>query len=116
VIPDPGYSSFLTYHVGSPSSGSGPSIAAGWHTLVRVWDGQQVRQYVDGLRTNTVAATASGGWTIYEWGCQFSGSQALAQVYVLPFAPSAPPRTTPWSPAEAPARSGCCGRRWMRPS
>ena len=59
MIPDPGYSSFLTYHVGSPSAGSGPSIAAGWHTLVRVWD-RQVRQYVDGLRTNTVAVTAAG--------------------------------------------------------
>ena len=43
-----------------------------WHTLVRVWDGQQVRQYVDGLRTNTVAVTATGSWTIYKWGWQFS--------------------------------------------
>jgi hypothetical protein len=39
-------------NVDSPASGSGPTITAGWHTLVRVWDGQQVRQYVDGLRTN----------------------------------------------------------------
>src|ERR687892_2335582 len=33
-----------------------------WHTLVRVWDGQQVRQYFDGLRTNTTgtAAPAAG--------------------------------------------------------
>jgi len=27
-----------------------------------VWDGQQVRQYVDGLRTDTVAVTATGSW------------------------------------------------------
>ena len=55
-------------NVDSPASGSGPTITAGWHTLVRVWDGQQVRQYVDGLRTNTVAVTATGSWTIYKWG------------------------------------------------
>jgi hypothetical protein len=59
-------------NVDSPASGSGPMITAGWHTLVRVWDGQQVRQYVDGLRTNT-----TGSWSIYKWGWQFSGSQAL---------------------------------------
>lgn len=39
-------------NVDSPSSGSGPTITAGWHTLVRVWDGRQVRQYFGGLRTN----------------------------------------------------------------
>jgi hypothetical protein len=32
---------------------------------------------VDGLRTNTVAITAAGGWTIYKWGWQFSGTQDL---------------------------------------
>ena len=60
------------------SSGSGPTITAGWHTLVRVWGGQQDRQYVDGLRTNTVAVTATGGWIL------FSGSQALDEAY-MPF-------------------------------
>jgi hypothetical protein len=49
-------------NVDSPASGSGPTITAGWHTLVRVWDGQQVRQYVDSLRTNTTAVTAAGSW------------------------------------------------------
>jgi hypothetical protein len=43
-----------------PSESNGPTITPGWYTLVRVWDGQQVRQYVDGLRTNTVAVTAAG--------------------------------------------------------
>jgi hypothetical protein len=47
-----------------------------------VWDGQQVRQCVDGLRTNTVAMTATGGWSIYRWDRQFSGSQALEGAYV----------------------------------
>jgi hypothetical protein len=40
-------------NVDSLSSGGGPMIAAGWHTLVRVWTGQQVRQYVNGVRTDT---------------------------------------------------------------
>ena len=52
--------------VDSPASGSGPTITADW-PLVRIWDGQQIRQYVDGLRTNTVAVTATGSWTIYRW-------------------------------------------------
>ena len=69
-------------NVDSPSSGSGPTITAGWHRLVRVWDRQQVRQYVDGLRTNTVAVTAIGGWTIYRWGWQFTGSEGLDEAYV----------------------------------
>jgi hypothetical protein len=69
-------------NVDSPASGSGPTITAGWHTLVRVWDGQQVCQYVDGLRTNTVAATATSGWTIYRWGWQFTGDEGLDQAYV----------------------------------
>jgi hypothetical protein len=38
-----------------PGSGSASTITAGWHTLVRVWDGQQVRQYVDGLRFKVVS-------------------------------------------------------------
>jgi hypothetical protein len=88
-------------NVDSPAFVSGPSITAGWHTLVRVWDGQQVRQYVDGLRTNTAATTATGSWTIYRWGWQFSGSQALDEAYVPFFGASAPPGTTPWSPAGA---------------
>jgi hypothetical protein len=69
-------------NVNSTSSSNGPLITAGWHALVRAWDGQQVRQYVDGLRTNTVAVTATGGCTIYKWSWQFSGSQALDEAYV----------------------------------
>ncbi len=69
-------------NVDSPSSSNGPLITAGWHTLIRVWDGQQVRQYLDGRRTNTVAVTATGGWSIYKWGWQFFGSQALDEAYV----------------------------------
>jgi hypothetical protein len=68
--------------VNSPSSGSGPTIAAGWHTLVRVWDGREVRQYVDGVRTNTTAVTATSSWTINKWGWQFTSSQALDEAYV----------------------------------
>ena len=45
-------------------------------------DGQRVRQYLDGLRTNTTAVTATGGWSIYKWGWQFFGSQALDEAYV----------------------------------
>jgi hypothetical protein len=69
-------------NLSSPGSGSGPTFTAGWHTLVRVWDGQRVRQYLDGLRTNTVVVTASGSWTIYMWGWQFSGIHALHEAYV----------------------------------
>lgn len=53
-----------------------------WHTFVRVRDGREIRQYLDGLRTNTVAVTATGSWRIYRWGWQFSGSQALDEIYV----------------------------------
>ena len=60
----------------SPSSGNGPLITASWHTLVRVWDGREVRQYVDGLRTNTSAVAATGAWTIHRWGCQFRSRQS----------------------------------------
>ena len=41
-----------------------------------------MRHYVDGLRTNTFAMTATGGWSIYRWDWQFSGSQALDEAYV----------------------------------
>jgi hypothetical protein len=45
-------------NLASPGSGSGPpSPWAG--SLLRVSEGQHFRQYVDGLRTNTVAVTAS---------------------------------------------------------
>jgi hypothetical protein len=66
----------------APRSGSGPTITAGWHTLARVWDGQQLHQYVDGVRTNTVAVTGIGSWTVYKWGWQFSGSQVLDEAYL----------------------------------
>ena len=69
-------------NVNSPASGSGPLITAGWHTLARVWDGQEVRQYVDGLRTNTTAVTATGSWPLYRFGYQFTGSEALDEAYV----------------------------------
>jgi hypothetical protein len=82
-------------NVYSPSSSNGPLITAGWQTLVRVWDGQQVRQYVDGLRTNTVAVTATGIWSIYKWGWQFFSSEALDEAYVPSSARSALPGTTP---------------------
>jgi hypothetical protein len=67
--------------VDSPASGNGPTITAGWHTLVRVWDGREVRQHVDGLRTDTTPVTASGSWTIHRWG-QFAGSQRLDEACV----------------------------------
>jgi hypothetical protein len=44
--------------------------------------GGQQGPHVDGLRTNTVAVTAFGSWTIYKWGWRFSGSQALDEAYV----------------------------------
>jgi hypothetical protein len=37
---------------------------------------------VDGLRTNTVAVTATGSWTIYRWGWQFTGREGLDEAYV----------------------------------
>jgi hypothetical protein len=69
-------------NVNSPASGSGPLITAGWHTLVRAWDGREVRQYVEGLRTNTTAVTATGGWPLYRFGYQFTASEALDEAYV----------------------------------
>jgi hypothetical protein len=55
---------------------------AGWHTLARVWDGQQVRQDVDGLRTNTTAVITTGSRPLYRFGYQFAGSEALDEAYV----------------------------------
>lgn len=69
-------------NVDSPASGSGPLITAGWHALVRVWDGQQVRQYVDGRRTSATAVTATGAWSLHRFGWQFLTSQTLKQVDV----------------------------------
>jgi hypothetical protein len=66
-----------------PASGDGPTITAGWHTLARVRDRQEVRQYVDGLRTNTTAVAAAGSWTIHKWGWQLTSSQALDEACVL---------------------------------
>jgi hypothetical protein len=43
-----------------------------------VREGQQVRQCVDGLRTNTVAVTATGSCSIW----QFTGSEGLDEAYV----------------------------------
>jgi hypothetical protein len=34
------------------------------------------------MRTNTVAVTATGSWSIYKWGWQFSSSEALDEAYV----------------------------------
>jgi hypothetical protein len=66
-----------------------------------------VRQYVDGLRTTTVTVTATGSWTIYKW----AGSSPVASSSTKPTCRSsgrsAPPGTTPWSPAGASIRSGC---------
>ena len=45
-------------------------------------NGRHIRQCIYGLRTNTVAVTASGSWSIYRWGWQFSGSQVLDEAYV----------------------------------
>ena len=32
--------------------------------------------------TNTPATTATGSWTIYRWGWQFTGSEGLDEAYV----------------------------------
>jgi Concanavalin A-like lectin/glucanases superfamily len=65
-------------NVNSPASGNGPPITAGWHTLVRVWDGQEVRQYVDGLCTNTTAVTATGSEALDEAYVPFFGAFGVA--------------------------------------
>jgi hypothetical protein len=46
-----------------------------------------VRQYVDGLRTDTMVVTATGSWTIYRLGWQFSGTQGLNDAYVPFYVP-----------------------------
>jgi hypothetical protein len=49
---------------------------------------------------NTVAATATGSFSIYRWGWQFFTSEALDEADVPFFgAFGAASRTTPWSPA-----------------
>lgn len=70
-----------SWHITVDRSASGPasSITAGWHTLVRV--GRAAGAAVlDGLRTNTVAVTATGSWSIYKW--QFFSIEALDEAYV----------------------------------
>jgi len=60
------------------TSGSGRNITAGWRTLVRVWTGREICQYVDGHAPNPVAVTATSSWSINrQGGWQFSGSQTL---------------------------------------
>jgi hypothetical protein len=34
------------------------------------------------MRTNTVAVTATGSWSIYKWRWQFFRSEALDEAYV----------------------------------
>jgi hypothetical protein len=93
-------------NVNSSASGSGPLITAGWHTLARVWDGREVRQYVDGVRTNTTTVTATGSWPLYRFGYQFTGSEALCNE-----TSANPVRTTrPAAPIAAPAEPG---RGWL---
>jgi hypothetical protein len=70
-----------------------------------------VLQYVDGLRTNTTAVTTTGSWSTYKWGWQFFNSEALDEANVPFFGASGAAGMTPWSPAGAPIRSACCGRR-----
>ena len=66
----------------SPVSGSGPLIStAGWHALTRTWDGQQVRQYIDGLRVSTFSTTLTGSFSIYRFGWQFDTAQAMTNAY-----------------------------------
>jgi hypothetical protein len=65
-----------------PTESNGPAITPGWHALVRVWTGRELRQYVNGSRTDTTVVTATGSWTIYRLGWQFSGIQGLDQAYV----------------------------------
>ena len=78
-----GYHSTVAEHLSALGiEGRIATITAGWHTLVRVWDGREVRQYVSGLRTDTTAVTATGSWTIHKWGWQFTSSQALDEAYV----------------------------------
>ena len=66
--------------IDSPFSVSGPALPAGWHTLVQVWDGREVRQYVNGIRTSTTAVTATGAWTLRRLGRQYFTSQRWSRL------------------------------------
>jgi hypothetical protein len=59
-----------------------------------------VRHYLDGLRGNTVAVTAIGGWSIYRWGWQFFSSEALDEAHVPSFGAFGAAWDEPWSPLE----------------
>jgi hypothetical protein len=102
-------------NVDSPSSGSGPTITAGWHTLLRVWDGQQGRQYVDGQRTNTTATTATGSWTIHRWERQFTGSEKTRRSLraVLRRGRRRLGRCNGWPPERQSARHNCRRRHLL---
>jgi hypothetical protein len=66
---------------------------------------------VHGLRTSAVAVTAAGDGASTK-GDGFS-NEVLEEAAYVPFfgAFGAASRTTPWSPAGAPTRSACSGRR-----
>ena len=67
---------------------------------------------VNGLRTNTVAVTATGSWSIYKWVGSSSAARRSMRPTCHSSAHSAPPGARPWSAAGAPIRWGCSGRRW----
>jgi hypothetical protein len=56
----------------------------------------------------------TGSWTIYTWGWQFPGNQALDEAHVPFFCVFG----AAWDDAMVARRSanpsGCCGRRYMR--
>jgi hypothetical protein len=70
--------------INSPNSASGPLITAGWHSFVRVWEGREVRQYVDGMRFTTTPVTATGPGTLHRLGWQIFAYEAFVQAE-LPF-------------------------------
>ena len=76
-----------------------------------MWDGQQVRQYVDGLRTNTTATAATGSWTIYRWGWQFTGSEGLDEANVPFFGAFGAAWDDAMVARRSATRSGCSGQR-----
>ena len=49
-------------------------------------------QVVDSPRTNAVAVTTTGSWTICRWGWQFAGSEGLDEAYVPFFGAYGAPR------------------------
>ena len=100
--------------VNSPASGSGSLITIGWHTLVRVWDGQEVQQYVDCLRTNTTAVTVMGGWPLYRFGYQFTGSVAVNSCETPRCGLMRPPGAARVAPLGRPQASGSRGARRSR--